>query len=156
VAKRKAPNRPSVRRAAALPPPSPIRYIESSALVAALLEADAAARMSIRVPGRRVTSALTIAEATRALFRARLLGRITAQQHRAVILTLQRFIRCCHTVSITEAILNRAARPFPTEPVRTLDALHLATVEALGDFLVVVTRDVRVRDNAAALGYQVE
>ena len=39
------------------------RYVESSALVAALLEHDAAARSSIRATGRRVTSALTLAEA---------------------------------------------------------------------------------------------
>ena len=37
------------------------------------------------------------------------------------MLTLQRFARRCHIVSATEAILARAARPFPVEPVRTLD-----------------------------------
>ena len=45
------------------------------------------------------------------------------------------------------------------EPIRTLDAVHLATTELLGEpppLIVVVTRDVRVRDNAQALGYTVE
>ena len=135
------------------------RYIESSALVAAILESDSAARASIRAGGQRVTSALTLAEFSRAVIRARLGGRITAQQQRAAILTLLTFTRRCHVVSITEAILARAGRPFPIEPIRTLDAVHLATAEALGDppaLVIIVTRDTRVRDNAAALGHPVE
>jgi predicted nucleic acid-binding protein len=43
--------------------------------------------------------------------------------------------------------------------VRTLDAVHLATAEALGEppsLVTIVTRDSRVRDNATALGYGVE
>lgn len=50
-------------------------------------------------------------------------------------------------------------RRFPIEPVRTLDAVHLATVEWLGEpaaLTVIVTRDDRVRENARALGYAVE
>ncbi len=62
-------------------------------------------------------------------------------------------------MSVTESILTHAGRPFPVEPVRTLDAIHLATASALGDppaLLTIVTRDVRVRENALALGYSVE
>jgi hypothetical protein len=50
-------------------------------------------------------------------------------------------------------------RPFPFEPIRTLDAVHLATTELLGEapqVVTIVTRDDRVRDNARALGYIVE
>jgi hypothetical protein len=50
-------------------------------------------------------------------------------------------------------------RPFPVEPIRTLDAVHLATAERLGEappLLTIVTRDDRVRENAEALGYLVE
>ena len=148
------------RRAAAVAEGVPIlRYIESSALVAAVLEGDTAARASIRAKGQRVTSALTAAETSRAVLRARLSGRITAQQERAALLTLQRFSRRCYIVSVTEAILARAARRFPVEPVRTLDAIHLATAEASGDppaLVTIVTRDLRVRDNANALGHPVE
>lgn len=134
------------------------RYIESSALVAAVLEGDVEAKASIRAEGQRVTSALTMAETGRALLRARP-GRITAQQERAAILALQRFTRRCYIVSVTEEILAHAARPFPVEPILTLDAIHLATAEALGDapvLVTIVTRDVRVRDNAIALGHPVE
>jgi hypothetical protein len=41
------------------------RYIESSALVAALLEGDPAAKASIRAQGQRVMSALTDCSAHR-------------------------------------------------------------------------------------------
>lgn len=135
------------------------RYIESSALVAALLEADVAARASIRAGEQRVTSALTIAETSRAILRAQLAGRITAQQRRSALLTLQTFTRRCHIVNVTEAILAHAARPFPVEPVRTLDAIHLATARELVDppaLLIIVTRDARIRENAIALGHPVE
>ena len=124
-----------------------------------MLEGDAAGKTSIRAQGQRATSALTIAETTRAVLRARLSGRITAQQHRAALLTLQRFARRCYIVSVTETILTRAGRPFPVEPIRTLDAIHLATAEALSDppaLVIIVTRDLRVRENATALGYPVE
>ena len=136
-----------------------VRYIESSALVAALLERDTDARKSIRTRGRTVTSALTIAEAARAILRVRAAARLTTDQERAALRALHRFERRCFLVAVTDSILTRVGRPFPVEPIRTLDAVHLATVELLGEppgSMVVVTRDVRVRDNAKAIGYGVE
>lgn len=62
-------------------------------------------------------------------------------------------------MAVTDAVLMRVSRPFPIEPVRTLDAVHLATAEQLGEpsaLVTIVTRDVRVRENALALGYAVE
>lgn len=136
-----------------------IRYIESSALVAALLEGDAAARTSIRAQGVRVTSALTVAESSRAVLRARLSGRITAPQQRAVLLSIQRFARRTHVVAISKEILARAGGRYPVESIRTLDAIHLATAAALGELpalVTIVTRDVRVSHNATALGHPIE
>ena len=136
-----------------------LRYIESSALVAALLERDADALRSVRSRGRKVTSALTIAEAARAILRARAGGRLTADQERAAVRALRRFERRCFLVAVTDAVLTRLGRPFPLEPIRTLDALHLATTEWIGEpppLVTIVTRDIRVRKNAEALGYRVE
>jgi predicted nucleic acid-binding protein len=59
-------------------------------------------------------------------------------------------------VSVTEDVLRRAGRPFPIEPIRTLDAIHLATAELLGQapaLMTILSRDSRIRDNAKALGY---
>lgn len=136
-----------------------MRYIESSALVAALLERDVGARRAVRKEGRRVTSALTLAETARAVLRARLAGRLTAEQERASLRALRRFERRCFVVAVTDAVLARVRAPFPIEPIRTLDAVHLATAEFLGEpppLLTIVTRDSRVRDNAEALGYGIE
>lgn len=135
------------------------KYVETSALLAALLERDTAARNALRGKRRRVTSALTFAEASRALVRARVTQRITAADERAGLRWLQAFRRRCDVVAITDTVLDRAGRPFPVEPIRTLDALHLATAELLGEppqLITIVTRDSRVIDNARALGYVVE
>jgi len=136
-----------------------VRYIESSALVAALLEHDLAALKSVRIRGRQVTSALTIAETARAILRARAAARLTADEERAAVRALRRFERRCYLVAVTDSVLARVRRPFPLEPIRTLDAVHLATAELLGEppqLVVIVTRDARVRDNAHNLGYAVE
>jgi predicted nucleic acid-binding protein len=164
VAKRSArPARPTRR------PPRPaqpvetaataVRYIESSALLAALLEHDAAALKALRAEGRCVTSALTFAEGARAIVRARVSGRLTVAEERAAIRGLRVFERRCYIVAVTDAVLTRAGRPFPVEPIRTLAAVHLATAEILGEppqLVTLVTRDARVRENAQALGYGVE
>jgi predicted nucleic acid-binding protein len=131
---------------------------ERRALVAALLEGNADARSAVRTKGRRVTSALTLAETARAILRARVAGRLTAEQERAAVQALRRFERRCYVVAVTDGVLARVRRPFPVEPIRTLDAVHLATAELLGEpppLMTIVTRDDRVRENAKALGYAV-
>ena len=132
------------------------RYIETSALLSALLEQDADARRQLRAAGRRVTSAITVAESYRAIVRARALGRLDDAQERAVVRALQTFFARCDLVAVTDEVLTRAGRIFPAEPIRTLDAIHLATADILGDpppLVTIVTRDARVRENARALGY---
>jgi predicted nucleic acid-binding protein len=134
------------------------RYLESSAVAAALLEGDTAARSALRARGRRVTSALTFAEVGRAIIRARVAGRLTLDQERAAVTALQVFERRCDVVAVTDAVLLRIRRPFPVEPVRTMDAVHLATAELLGEpppLVTIVTRDRRVQENARAFGYRI-
>lgn len=157
VAKRSRRRRPRSFPAAQTTSTS-LRYIESSALVAALLERNADARSAVRAKGRRVTSALTLAEAARAILRARATGRLTVDQERASVQALRRFERRCYVVAVADAVLARVRKPFPVEPIRTLDAVHLATAELLGEppaLMTIVTRDDRVRRNAEALGYAV-
>ncbi|MEO5898465.1 MAG: hypothetical protein ABIS06_22470 [Vicinamibacterales bacterium] len=53
-------------------------------------------------------------------------------------------------------MLDRVRRPFPIEPIRTLDGVHLAPTELLGEppqLVSIVTRDDSVRNNARALEY---
>lgn len=133
--------------------------MESSALVSALLERDTAVMKRLPPGARQVTSALTLAEAARAIVRARATGRLTAEEEQAAVRTLRTFERRCFILDVDRAVLDRVRRPFPIEPIRTLDAVHLATTELLGEppqSVAIVTRDNRVRDNARALGYIVE
>lgn len=58
-------------------------------------------------------------------------------------------------VELSPLVLERALTPFPV-PVRTLDALHLATLDWLtrsGRRPSVAVYDVRLRDVALALGF---
>jgi hypothetical protein len=133
--------------------------MESSALVAALLEHDTVARKPLPAGTQHVTSALTFAEASRAIIRARATGRLTAVEEQAAVRALRTFERRCFILDVDRAVLARVRRPFPIEPIRTLDAVHLASTELLGEapqLITIVTRDARVRDNARALGYIVE
>jgi predicted nucleic acid-binding protein len=133
--------------------------MESSALLAALLERDMTILKKAARGTQQVTSALTLAEAGRAIIRARATGRLTAEQEQAAVRALRTFERRCFVLDVDRAVLDRVRRPFPVEPIRTLDAVHLATAELLGEpppLLTIVTRDERVRRNAAALGYIVE
>jgi predicted nucleic acid-binding protein len=133
--------------------------MELSALVAALFERDTAVTKKTPRGTQQVTSALTLAEAGRAIIRARATGLLTAEEEQAAARALRTFERRCFVLDVDRAVLDRVRRPFPVEPVRTLDAVHLATAELLDaarPLLTIVTRDDRVRKNAAAFGYAVE
>ena len=132
--------------------------MESSALVAALLEHDITAMQPLPAGARLVTSALTLAETARAIIRARVAERLTVEQERAAVKALRTFARRCFVLDVDSDVLNRVGRRFPVEPIRTLDAVHLATIGVLDEspqFVTIVTRDTRVRDNALALGYAI-
>jgi len=106
-----------------------------------------------------LTSALTFAEAFRTVVRARSTGRLSEADERLAISTLQALEGRIDVIQLTDAVLARAGRPYPHEPLRTLDAIHLATAEALDEppqLVTIVTRDARVQKNAEALGYRVE
>jgi len=84
---------------------------------------------------------------------------LTAEDEKAAVRALRTFERRCFVLDVTQAVLDRVGRPFPVEPIRTLDAIHLATAELLGEppqLVTFVTRDKRVRANARALGYGIE
>lgn len=136
-----------------------ITYIESSALVAAFLEGDLAAQHILLSGGERITtSALTFAEAERALTRAWAAERVDAATAAEFALALRDFAQRSDRVPMSDSILSRVGRTFPVEPVRTLDAIHLVTAQTLGlppQLVRILTRDRRVRANALALGFQI-
>jgi len=134
-----------------------IVYAESSAVLAWLLgePSAAAVRRLLAEAERVVASTLTPLECGRALAR----GAATEQIGQTVARTASRLLadasRGWALMEMTGSALERARQAFPAEPVRTLDAIHLAAAlefkEALGR-LTFLSLDDRIRGNAATLG----
>ena len=107
---------------------------------------------------RVVASTLTPLECARAIERGATTGRLTETDALAARLLLDTVSRSWVLLEMTGPVPPRAARRFPAEPVRTLDAIHLATAlefhQALGG-LTVLSLDERVRENASLLGMTV-
>ncbi len=135
-------------------------YAESSAVLAWLLGEpghDAVAGQLAKAD-QVVTSALTVIECSRALARARETKRVKPAEELAALRLLDQAAASWNIHDISDRVAERARGVFPREPVRTLDAIHLATAfviaEALGE-LRVLSLDDRVRENAAAFGLTV-
>lgn len=103
-------------------------------------------------------SDLTLVECDRALIRAETLldPRSTGTEERRAL--LQATSARWTVLPLGPAVIDRARKPFPAEPIRTLDALHLASAlnaaETLDD-LSVLSLDRRIRSSARALGLSV-
>ena len=132
-------------------------YVESSAVLAWLFAESRAAEVKrvLDAASSVVTSDLTLLEAHRALVRAErqsILKEGDAQRLRGL---LRRVGDSWIRMQLVDDVLVRAGRPFPVEPVRTLDALHLASAleftQAFPD-LSMLTFDDRILANARALG----
>ena len=134
-------------------------YLESSALLAWLLGESRADEVKQALDGAAavVTSELTILETHRALLRAEGRSALTEGDAQRLRGLLRRVGESWIRVKLFDDVLARASRPFPVEPVRTFDALHLATAleltQSIPD-LRILSFDERIVDNARALGLQ--
>ncbi len=132
-------------------------YVETSALLRVLLDGDEALRPVLSGEGL-FTSALTFVEGARAVSRARREQRLDAREAREAERQLAAFERSCDAIALDDEVLRRAREELPEEPVRSLDAIHLACLRVLDDELggfEVASCDDRVRRNATALGFAV-
>ena len=119
-------------------------YLDSSALVKlALQEAETAAlRRFLRSRPVRVSSALARAEVLRAVRRS--------DPRPVAVRAARRVLAGVTLLAVNDAILERAATLDPL-PLRTLDAIHLASALALGHELDgLVTYDERLAEAARA------
>ncbi len=134
-----------------------IVYAESSAVLAWLLDEPGQQNVvsELATADQVVTSALTVIECSRALARARETRRVKPAEELAALRLLDQAAASWNILDISDRVAEGARGAFPHEPVRTLDAIHLATAmvfaEALGA-LRVLSLDDRVRANASALG----
>jgi predicted nucleic acid-binding protein len=136
-------------------------YLESSALLNWLL-GEPQAQEVIRVVNNAqtiVSSVLTIIETERALIRAECSHMLTAGQAEKLKGLLARSRAAWFLMEISEEVRSRACGIFPVEPVRTLDAIHLATallfMRVFPD-LQLYSFDERMLANARLLGIDTE
>jgi hypothetical protein len=135
-------------------------YAESSAILAWLLDENFAknVRNSLAAAEFIVASDLTLIECDRVLIRAATLGELTeveAADRRAHLVAVASH---WHILNIAPEIVDRARQPFPGEPIRTLDAIHLASVLTARTAIVgikLLSLDDRIRNAAKKLGLEV-
>lgn len=135
-------------------------YAESSAIVAWLLDEDCAAKVLRHLAAAEgvLASDLTLIECDRVLWRAAAVGELTEAEAADRRANLASAAAHWHILRIAPEVVERSRQPFPAEPIRTLDAIHLAsalTGRAAIAGLKVLSLDERVRRNATALGFEV-
>ena len=132
-------------------------YAESSAVLAWLLNESTASEVRRLLGGAEiiVTSDLTLIECHRVLIRAVALGELNEAEAADRRAHLANAAARWHILHIGSEIVDRAKQPFPEEPIRTLDALHLAsalTARAAVAGLKILSLDDRLRQSAKRLG----
>jgi predicted nucleic acid-binding protein len=135
-------------------------YAESSAILAWLFGEGPGAEVT-RVLGDSdgvIASDLTVVECERVLIRAWNSGLINEVERSDQSSALTRVAAHWSRLRVDEVVVERARRPFPIEPVRTLDALHLASAlvaRSVAPGLRLLTLDQRIRENGERLGFVV-
>lgn len=135
-------------------------YAESSAVLAWLLDEEAGAeiRLLLSEAAIVVASDLTLIESERILLRAAALRELREADVADLRAHLARAASQWHVLRMTPEVVARARQPFPSEPLRTSDAIHLASALAARSMLPgleVLTLDDRVRRAAIGLGFRV-
>jgi hypothetical protein len=105
-----------------------------------------------------LSSDLTLVECDRALVRAEAMEpvreAVTADRRAHLTAAAAHW----HLLRLDVRTIDRARRPFPAEPIRTLDALHLASAlvaRSAVPGLAVLSLDLRLRAAAEGLGFRV-
>jgi len=122
-------------------------------------EADYRVREVLRRAALVAASDLVLLECDRVLIRAVALGEIdeaTAADRRVL---LNAAAAHWHLWRVSSEIVDRARRPFPVEPVRTLDAIHLASALAARSAvpgIELLSLDDRIRQAGKQLGFRLQ
>jgi predicted nucleic acid-binding protein len=135
-------------------------YAESSAVLAWLLDEPTAPdiRRLLNEAEIIVASDLTLIECDRVLLRTVALKEMTEAEAADRRAHLAAAAAHWQILRIAAEIVDRARQPFPGEPIRTLDAIHLASLltgRSAIRGLAILSLDERVRQAAKGLGVQV-
>jgi predicted nucleic acid-binding protein len=134
-------------------------YAESSGVLAWLLGDAGGESVRKAFAGAEIvlTSHLTLIECSRILIRAGAAGRLTEAQSADREARLRQVEPHWTLLEIDAEIVERARRPFPLEPIRTLDAVHLATAlvaRSAVPGIALLCLDDRVRRCGRRLGFK--
>ncbi len=105
-----------------------------------------------------IASDLTLIECDRVLIRATTTKRIPEAQVSDRRALLARVSEHWTLFRVDSEIVARARQPFPQEPIRTLDAIHLATAIVARNLvpeIQLLTLDDRLRICGAQLGFEI-
>lgn len=135
-------------------------YAESSAVLGWLLDENAAAdvRRSLAAAEIVVASDLTLIECDRVILRAAALGELTEADAADRRAHLTAAASHWQVLRIAPEIVERARQPFPGEPIRTLDAIHLASALTARTAIVglrLLSLDDRIRRAGKKLGLDI-
>ena len=108
--------------------PAPL-YLDTSAVLRATLEGGTTPEIERRIAKAPalITSRLSLVESARALHRVRRSGEVAESKIADAESLVARLWRHCEIWELTGEVCDLAERIAPTQPLRTLDALHLAT-----------------------------
>jgi predicted nucleic acid-binding protein len=135
-----------------------IAYIDTSALLRIVLR-EPGALDDLRSCDRLVSSELLAVESARTIDRLRLQGVLTGEEAAARLRTVKEWLEAIDLVLLRPPVLSRASEPMPV-PLRTLDALHLATAltwrDRMGSLPTLATHDPALALAGQAFGFDVQ
>jgi predicted nucleic acid-binding protein len=132
-----------------------ILYVETSAALRAVLERGLSPEVEKRLAsaGTLLTSRLSLVETARAFHRLRASSRATERDLARAEREMDDLWSRCDVWEMTPEVCDFAARVAPRHPLRTLDAIHVATLllarRRLGN-VSLLTADDRLRAAAEA------
>lgn len=129
-------------------------YLDTSVVLRAVLENGTSPEIEARIAAAPalVTSRLSLVESSRALHRLRQVGEVSEAKLADAEREIGAVWARCELWELTPSVCDRARQVAPGKPLRTLDALHLATFVLAREKiegLALVTVDHRLQ---AALG----
>jgi predicted nucleic acid-binding protein len=104
-------------------------YLDTSAVLRAVLETGTTPDLEARIAGAPLllTSRLSLVEAARALLRLRHAMAVAEERLADAARAIDALWARCEIWELTVAVSDLAGQVAPRKPLRTLDALHLAT-----------------------------
>ncbi len=138
-----------------------ILFVESSAVLSWLFGEPESSKVTASYESAELVAAsrLTLVECSRALHRASALKTLESEEISALEQKLAASIETWLLLDLDIGVMDRASREFPLEPIRSLDALHLATASSLAesigiDAVTIASLDQRLRLNASEMGFR--